>query len=102
MPTDRKCEISYDFILERDEDSIFIEGCYRLSDGVWRVLIVSKKNIGEMIAKSSTWENGTEGLVIHVPKSSNLSKNSLERMLANLLDVTCFCEIQGPDSMDLR
>ena len=93
-------EISYDLVMTDDMD--FVEGAYRVGDGAWQVLIVSKRDVTEPTIKPSTWDSGVTGVVIHLPRDTRLDKALVERLLSERLDIAGWVEVRGPDSMTLR
>ena len=93
-------EISYDLVM--DDDSEFSEGTYRVDGGEWRIVIVSKKPIESCFSKTSTWESGVSGIVVHVPLSMRLNMESIENLLSEILGVRLWKRVKGPDSMQLR
>ncbi|HZZ71061.1 MAG TPA: hypothetical protein VFE24_02345 [Pirellulales bacterium] len=94
-------EISYDLIM--DEDMPFVEGTYRINGGDWQVFIFIKESeVTGVVAKNSNWSSGVSGIVIRVPPSYCLNKQSVETLLSEFLDVSAWIEVKGPDSMQLR
>ena len=73
-------EISYDLVM--DDSMPFVEGTFRLGDGEWQVVIVSKKPISETNMTPSVWASGVKGIVIHVPQRSTLNRRVVEQLLS--------------------
>ena len=93
-------EISYDLVM--DDDNQFSEGTYRVNAGDWQVVIVSKRPIESCFSKTTTWESGVSGIVVHVPNSMRLNMDSIEKLLSDILGVGSWTWVLGPDSMKLR
>jgi hypothetical protein len=94
-------EISYDLIMENDMR--FVEGTYRLQDGEWKVFIFIKESeLTGVVAKNSKWSSGVSGIVIRVPPSYCLNKQSVETLLSECLNVSAWIEVKGPDSLQIR
>ena len=93
-------EISYDLKMEDDMD--FIEGCYRVENGPWQVVIVSKRPVEKPSVVPSSWESGVVGVVINVPLSTKLSRWVVEELLSEKLGVDSWKDVRGPDSIELR
>lgn len=98
-------EISFDLIME--DDMGFIEGVFRVNQGNWQVLIVSKlplknRDVLNVEIRSTEWPNGIAGLDIVVPQSFNLNKQSIKEVMSGWLGVKVWDEVVGPDSMQLR
>ena len=93
-------EISYDLVM--DDDMEFVEGSFRLEEGPWQVVIVSKKPVAETVIRPSVWSSGVEGIVIHVPEGSILNKGVVEQIMSERFGVHAWAEVDGPDSMMLR
>lgn len=96
----RTGEISYDLIMDDDMD--FSEGTYRIDDGDWQVVIVSKRSIESPVTKFCTWDSGISGIVVHVPVSQRLNMESIENQLSEILGGVVWKRVKGPDSMQLR
>ena len=97
-----KAEISFDLVMT--EDMPFVEGCYRLSDGVWRIFIFRRSNgIEEVgIKQNLTWKSGVTGLNAILPSDAKIDKSVVLTVLSDALGVTELFEVRGPDSMQLR
>jgi hypothetical protein len=93
-------EISYD--LEMDPGLTFAEGAYRVGDGPWHVFVASKRDVPEPALAESTWDSGATGIVLRVPRTADLNKALVERLLGERLGVAAWVEVRGPDSMALR
>ena len=93
-------EISYDLVME--DDMAFVEGSYRIGGCDWRVVIISKRRIGEPSWKGCTWDSGVPGIVVQVPKGIILNAESAERLLSDILGIGAWTRVRGPDSMQLR
>lgn len=98
-----KAEITFDLIME--ENMSFVEGCYRLEGGHWQVFMLrkSRRGIEEVgIKRNLTWASGVTGINIIVPDDTKLNKSTVLRLLADVLGITEWSEVRGPDSMQLR
>lgn len=51
-----KADITFDLVMT--EDMPFVEGCYRLADGVWQVFIFRRSNGTEEVGikQNLTWQ----------------------------------------------
>lgn len=95
-----KGEISYDLIM--DDNMPFVEGTYRLPNNQWQVFIFSKDPIQQREVKHGKWDSGVTGVFIRVPCSTRLSKHVVEQVMAEVIGVDEWEEVNGPDSMNLR
>jgi len=97
-----KAEIRFDLVME--EDMSFVEGCYRLESGAWHVFIFGRsrgtREIG--VRKDVVWKSGVTGLNVIVSDEAKLNKSVVLRTLSEVLGVTEWLEVRGPDSMQLR
>jgi adenosylcobinamide amidohydrolase len=97
-----KAEISFDFVM--DEDMYFVEGTYRMDGGVWQVFIFAHagvtKDIG--VRTNLVWESGVTGLNVIVANDAKLNKQVVLQTLSDVLGVTQWTEVRGPDSIMLR
>jgi hypothetical protein len=95
-----RAEISYDLVM--DDDMSFVEGTYRLADGVWRVVLVSRCDVPEPQVLPQEWESGVPGVLIRFPRAGRLNRAVVEQVLSAALGVSEWVEVRGPDSMQLR
>lgn len=95
-----RAEISYDLVM--DDDMSFVEGTYRLADGNWRVVIVSRCDVPEPQVLPQQWESGVSGLFVRFPRAGRLNRAAVEELLSAALGVSEWVEVRGPDSMKLR
>jgi hypothetical protein len=98
-----QAEITFDLIMEEDMD--LVEGCYRLSDGVWQVFIFGQSHVREEDLKITTdvvWKSGVRGVVVDLPRGMLVNKSVVLQILSDALGVTDWSEVRGPDSMQLR
>lgn len=93
-------EISYDLVMEAEME--FVEGVYRLEQGVWHVFVISKAPVDTAQKSSSQWDSGCNGIVIRLPQSVQLNKETVENVMSQMLEVDGWDETTGPDSMQLR
>lgn len=95
-------QITFDLIME--DDMSFVEGCYKLSNKNWEVFIISQEESIEKITveKEITWQSGNTGVIIKLPKNAKINKINVLKILSNVLDVSAWSEVVGPDSMQLR
>jgi len=95
-----RAEISYDLVM--DDDMAFVEGTFRLADGVWRAVIVSRCDVPEPQVLPQQWESGVSGVFIRFPRAGRLNRAVVEQVLSVALGVAEWVEVRGPDSMHLR
>src|SRR6266850_5938789 len=98
-----KGEVTFDLVM--DDDMSFVEGCYRLDDGIWHVFMFRKSRGIESevgIKKDLVWDSGVTGLNVILPDDENLNKSLVLQTLSEILDVTEWVEVRGPDSILLR
>jgi len=98
-----KAEITFDLVM--DENMSFVEGCYRLDDGVWQVFMFRKSRGGteEIGVKTNLhWDSGVTGINIILSDDTKLNKPFVLRTLSDVLGITEWLEVSGPDSMQLR
>jgi len=97
-----KAEITFDLVMT--EDMPFVEGCYRLADGVWRVFIFRRSNRTEEVGikQNLTWRSGVTGLNAILPHDAKIDRSVVLTVLSDALGVTEWSEVRGPDSMQLR
>jgi hypothetical protein len=93
-------EISYDLVMA--DDMSFVEGSYRVGNGNWQVFIFRKDAIEIPEIISGHWPSGVTGIFVRVPISIRLNKKAIELLMTERLGVAQWCEVQGPDSMQLR
>jgi hypothetical protein len=97
-----RAEISYDLLME-DEMS-FVEGTYRLPGGEWQVFIFIRNDTPEqsLQIQTSRWRTGASGVVVRFPLEARLNKAVVQEILSKALNVSEWCDVRGPDSMNLR
>jgi hypothetical protein len=100
LSSDIPSEISYDLVM--DDDMPFVEGCYRLAGGDWRVVIASRCDVAETQVVPQRWESGVSGVFIRFPRTTRLNREAVEQVLSAALNVSRWVEVRGPDSMRLR
>ena len=95
-------EVTWDLVM--DEDMGFIEGCYRLPNEPWQVIIASKKNeiLTVDVRNNLTWESGVTGMNIYFPRKFQLNAGILLEIMSRVLGVSKWIEVRGPDSILLR
>lgn len=93
-------EISFDLAAAVDNE--FEEGAYRLSDGEWQVFIVSKRPVAAPEVRPATWDSGATGVWVVFPAADTLNRETVKRLLGDVLGVLDWSEVRGPDSMALR
>jgi hypothetical protein len=93
-------EISYDLVM--DDNMPFVEGTFRLQDGTWQVIIISKDDILTPQIKFTEWDSGVTGIFIRFPQYNPLNATQTEALLSSIFDVKSWSKVQGPDSMGLR
>jgi hypothetical protein len=95
-----RAEISYDLVME--DDMSFVEGTYRLTDGVWQVVIVSRRDVSEPEVVPQRWDSGVSGVFIRFPRTGKLNRAAVEQVLSESMSVSEWVVVRGPDSMQLR
>jgi hypothetical protein len=97
-----RAEISFDLVMEDDMD--FVEGTYRLPGHDWQVLVFSRRPPVEKLEINTKghWASGVTGVSVRFPKAQMLNKAAVMRVLSDVLGVTEWQEVHGPDSMQLR
>jgi vacuolar-type H+-ATPase subunit F/Vma7 len=98
--SNKTAEISYDLIM--DDNMSFVEGCYRLPNQDWQVVIVSKWNAQTIGYKFTEWDSGVTGIVIKIPKHIRLDAERTEKILSKILRIEVWQRVRGPDSIILR
>jgi hypothetical protein len=97
-----KGEITFDLVM--DDDMYFVEGCYRLEDGIWHVFTCFRsggyRQIG--VRCGVTWDSGVTGVNVIVADDAKLNREIVLATLSEALGVTEWKEVRGPDSMQLR
>src|SRR5437762_2065773 len=93
-------EISYDLVM--DDNMPFVEGTFRLQDGIWQVIIVSKGDVLTPQIKFTEWDSGVTGIFIRFPQHKPLNAIQTEALLSSIFDVKSWIKVQGPNSMVLR
>jgi hypothetical protein len=93
-------EISYDLVMENDME--FVEGTYRIGGCEWSVVVFTKYHMESVSWKTATWQSGVSGIVVQVPIKMRLNVATVESLLSDILGVTSWDRVRGPDSMGLR
>ena len=95
-------EVTFDLIM--GDDMPFVEGCYRLADGIWHVFMFRKSRGLEKVGtkRDLVWKSGVTGLNVILADDVLLNKSVVLQTLSSILDVTEWIEVRGPDSMQLR
>jgi hypothetical protein len=95
-------EITFDLVMHAD--MYFVEGCYRLDDGVWHVLTCFRsggyREVG--VRLGVTCDSGVTGVNVIVADDAKLNRAIVLATLSEALGVTEWKEVRGPDSMQLR
>jgi hypothetical protein len=94
-------EISFDTMVP-DTGSEHVEGCYRLGSSDWRVFYATQAYQGSPRIFPATWQSGASGIQIHHPKNEILNKASVKSALAEMLNVSEWIEVRGPDSLQMK
>jgi len=98
-----KAEISFDLIM--GEDMPFVEGCFRLDGGIWKIFIVNHSDDEEgriEINRNIIWSSGVTGLSFTVSADININKSFVVQALSKEVGFSEWVEIRGPDSINLR
>ncbi len=85
-----------------EDDMPFVEGSFRLPNGAWQVVIVSRDDVIEPEVVLHIWGSGVSGVVIRFPKDRKLDGDAVQRLLSETMDVTEWVVVCGPDSIHLR
>ncbi len=80
----------------------FVEGCYRLPYGIWRVIIISKGDVTTPQISVTTWGSGVSGVFIRFPRNKRLNAHQTEDLLTAIYNVKYWITVKGPDSIVLR
>jgi hypothetical protein len=95
-------EITWDLVMS--EDMAFAEGCYRLDGRDWQVITAFKAKgtypVG--IRNGVRWDSGVTGMNIVLPDDAKINATVLLEMMSNILGVSEWHEVRGPDSIMLR
>jgi hypothetical protein len=97
-------EISFDTVLEGDED--YIEGTYRLPGKFWQVMVWRKADFLDLRFRPNQppleWESGITGVVFDVPRTAKLNRPYIFWAMTEAFGYRDWVEVAGPDSMVLR
>lgn len=95
-------EVTWDFLME--EDMGWIEGCYRLPDQPWQVVIAGNDDeVSKVEVRNGlTWASGVTGMNIFFPKNVRLNATLLLKVMSDVLGVCNWVEVRGPDSIVIR
>lgn len=96
-----KAEISFDLV-DLGEDCNNIEGCYRLPGGQWQIFYFTRSWQGEEGPKHASWRSGATGLNVNYPKDKKLNKLAVMKVLSDVLGITEWSEVRGPDSLQMK
>ena len=99
-PQTHEAEISFDLVME--DEMPFAEGTYRLRGGEWHVFIFSRYEGKRILSTFDEWQNGCKGRVVKMPEGAKLNREVIKKILGEILYVTDWLEVRGPDSMNLR
>jgi hypothetical protein len=98
-----KAEITFDLVMT--EDMPFVEGCYRLDEGDWQVFMFRHSGRGAEpagVKRDLVWDSGVTGLNVILPDDSKINKSLVLIVMSEILGVTEWIEVRGPDSIKLR
>jgi len=100
----RKGVISFDCLHDDDEDVNCLEGCYRLPPGEWKVFWF---NNDEPMGRArcivdAGFQSGVIGLVVEYNDRRRLSKAVAKRAMSEILKVSEWEEVRGPDSLQMK
>lgn len=95
-------EVTWDLVMGEDMD--FIEGCYRLPNRPWQVVIARKRDglTAVEVRSGLTWESGVTGVNIYFPWKAQLNAAVLLETMSRALGIAQWTEVRGPDSIVLR
>ncbi len=97
-----KAEISFDTIIDSNGEEN-IEGCYRIEGKDWSVFYFTQWwDDQPHIVKDAVWRSGITGVDVRFPKDNILNKSSVMKYLSQILGVTEWSEVKGPDSLQLK
>jgi len=100
-------EISFDTIFS-EEGVHHIEGCYRVNGESWKVFYFTHRFNGQwwqdlpVIRKDVVWPSGISGVDVVYPMDKILNKETVSRVLSDVLGVSKWVEVRGPDSLQLK
>jgi hypothetical protein len=98
-----KGEISFDLIMDESTDNSVFEGCYRVLPEDWKVFYFTKWWQGTPgIIKDATFSSGIKGVNVNYGKDEVLNKQSIKKVLSEVLGVSEWEEVRGPDSLQLK
>lgn len=101
LPEKHEAEISFDLIME--DEMAFAEGTYRMrGSGEWHVFIFSRHDGNGIRSTFDEWSSGVTGRVVRMPQGAKLNREIIKQILGDILYVTEWREVRGPDSMNLR
>ena len=82
----------------------FAEGCYRLPGGDWQVFTAWKAEGIEPtgVRLAVRWDSGVTGMNIVFANGEKINTSSLLQKMSDVLGVSGWREVRGPDSMQLR
>lgn len=100
-------EIAFDTQVSK-EGQRHVEGCYRLAGEDWRVFYFTSwyngqrwKGPQEVIA-DQVWQSGICGVEVRCQDDLIINKGFVKKTLGNVLAVTDWLEVRGPDSLQLK
>jgi hypothetical protein len=101
-------EISFDIVLNK-ADYNYIEGVYRVGrGGEWKIIYFTHIVKGSDWAEpprffpDTVWPSGVHGVEGWFPREVALNKESVKEVLRNIVGVSEWIEVPGPDSLTLR
>jgi hypothetical protein len=98
-----RAEITFDLVME--DNMSFVEGCYRLEGSEWQVFMFRKSRRGMEaigIKTNLAWKSGVIGINVIVPDDTVIDKSLVLKTLSDILEISEWSEVCGPDSMRLR
>lgn len=96
------CEVSYDFIPDKDGSFSFLEGCYRQQGKSWEVMVFSRDDVRKWRFRKATWDSGAIGHTFRIPRDQRIDTALVEHCLSYVLGPHEWVPVRGPDSMLLR
>jgi hypothetical protein len=86
-----------------DEDADDFEGCYRVPPGDWKVFYFTRAwEHSPGVFPNATFSSGIKGVGVNYPKDKELTRMVVRNTLSELLGVTEWEVVAGPDSLRLK
>jgi hypothetical protein len=94
-------ELSFDCVYGDDQNHV--EGCFRLPGRDWQVFYFTRRWEGQPeIIPAAVWKSGVTGVNVQHPKDQPLNQAVVIAVLSDVLGVTSWSVVSGPDSLTLK